>query len=177
MSGAASVAVLGILALGGAFIVSQNKPMQQTQSIGGIEVRETSPERKDKVIKTDAEWQKILTPEQYKILRSKGTEAAFCGGYLANKEDGIYRCVGCDLPLFKSDAKFESGTGWPSFFQPYSSENVWLKADNSYGMNRVEVLCARCDGHLGHVFEDGPRDKTGLRYCINSEVLRFEKTD
>ncbi len=165
--------VLGIVAAIGAIAVYQNK--QMPTSLGGIEIRQTPPDRVDKVMKTDEEWQKLLTPEQYRILRSKGTEAAFCGGYLSNKDQGVYKCIGCDLPLFKSDTKFESGTGWPSFFQPVNPENVWLKSDLSYGMNRVEVLCARCDGHLGHVFEDGPRDKTGLRFCINSEILKFEK--
>ncbi|MCB0825479.1 MAG: peptide-methionine (R)-S-oxide reductase MsrB [Armatimonadetes bacterium] len=142
--------------------------------IGGLTVEDKSPKREDKLVLSDTEWQKRLTPEQYKILRAKGTEAAFCGGYLNNKEEGVYHCVGCDLPLFKSDTKFESGTGWPSFFQPYERKNVWLKMDYSYGMTRVEVLCAKCDGHLGHVFDDGPRDKTGIRFCINSEVLKFK---
>ena len=141
------------------------------RTIGGLTIEEKSPKRADKLVLTDAEWKKRLTPEQYRILRSKGTEPAFCGGLLDNKENGTYHCVGCDLPLFKSDSKFNSGTGWPSFFQPVNQKNVWLKTDLSFGMNRVEVLCARCDGHLGHVFDDGPEDKTGLRYCINSEIL------
>ncbi|MDI9636812.1 peptide-methionine (R)-S-oxide reductase MsrB [Kamptonema cortianum] len=144
--------------------------------IGGLVVEEKSPVREDKVIKSEEEWKKILTPEQYKISRGKGTEAAFCGGYLNNKEEGVYHCVACDLPLFKSDSKFDSGTGWPSFFQPFNQKNVWLKSDTSYGMFRIEVLCSRCDGHLGHVFDDGPKNKTGLRYCINSEILKFKKS-
>jgi methionine-R-sulfoxide reductase len=133
-----------------------------------------SPRRKDKVIKTDAEWQKILTPEQYRILRKKGTEAAFCGLFHDSKDEGIYSCAGCDLDLFTSDTKFHSGTGWPSFFQPVAKDAVWTQRDTSYGMIRDEVLCARCDGHLGHVFPDGPKP-TGLRFCINSDALKFRK--
>lgn len=131
-----------------------------------------SPKRKDKVVKTDEEWKKQLTAEQYRILRSKGTEPAFCTKMHDNHEDGIYYCVGCKLPLFKSDSKFVSGTGWPSFFQPATKDAIWQKPDYSLGMKRMEVLCARCDGHLGHVFDDGPKP-TGLRFCINSEVLKF----
>ncbi|MBL8049400.1 MAG: peptide-methionine (R)-S-oxide reductase MsrB [Chthonomonas sp.] len=137
-------------------------------------IAEESPKRKDKVVKTDAEWKKILTPEQFKILRSHGTEPAFCGIFHDNKKTGQYNCAGCQLPLFKSDAKFDSGTGWPSFFQPFDKDNVWMRTDRSYGMTRYEVLCARCDGHLGHVFPDGP-EPTGLRFCINSDGLVFSE--
>jgi methionine-R-sulfoxide reductase len=137
-----------------------------------IKVQSQPPVRKDKVVKTDAEWKKILTPEQYKILRNKGTEAAFCGIFHDNHKVGTYICAGCKLPLFSSDAKFDSGTGWPSFFQPVKPENVWYKRDLSYGMDRIEILCARCDGHLGHVFDDGPKP-TGYRFCINSESMLF----
>lgn len=147
---------------------------QGQRKIGGLTIEDKSPTRADKVVKSDADWKKQLTDMQYRILRNKGTEAAFCGGYLNNKEKGVYHCIGCDLPLFKSDTKFESGTGWPSFFQPFDRKNVWLKTDLTYGMDRVEVLCARCDGHLGHVFDDGPSDKSGLRFCINSEILKFK---
>lgn len=133
-----------------------------------------SPKRKDKVIKTDEEWQKILTPNQYKILRKKGTEPAFCGLFHDSKDVGTYSCAGCNLDLFTSDTKFNSGTGWPSFFQPVAKDAIWVKKDFSYGMIRDEVLCARCDGHLGHVFPDGP-EPTGLRFCINSDALKFRK--
>ena len=129
-----------------------------------------------RVVKTDAEWQRQLTPEQYKIARGKGTEAPFCGTLLDNHQDGVYACVCCGLPLFSSDSKFNSGTGWPSFFQPVAPENVIEHADDSLGMRRTEILCARCDCHLGHVFEDGPRP-TGLRFCVNSDSLMFTPKD
>ncbi|HMP03966.1 MAG TPA: peptide-methionine (R)-S-oxide reductase MsrB [Gemmatales bacterium] len=124
------------------------------------------------VVKTDEEWRKLLTPEQYRITRRSGTEPAFCGNLLDNKKKGVYCCVCCGLPLFSSDSKFNSGTGWPSFFSPVSKLNVTQKVDRSYGMVRVEINCARCDAHLGHVFDDGPRP-TGLRFCLNSESLTF----
>ena len=132
-----------------------------------------SPQRDDKVIKTDDEWRAILTPEQFRILRNQGTERAFCGVFHDNHKVGVYHCAGCDLPLFRSDAKFDSGTGWPSFFQPYADDSVWTRTDSAHGMVRTEVLCARCDGHLGHLFNDGPRDKGGLRFCMNSESFNF----
>lgn len=129
-----------------------------------------------KVVKSDEEWRRILTPAQYQISRGKGTERAFCGTLLDNKLEGIYSCVSCGLPLFASASKFNSGTGWPSFFQPVAPENVSEHDDSSYGMSRTEILCTRCDGHLGHVFDDGPRP-TGLRYCLNSESLVFTRRE
>jgi methionine-R-sulfoxide reductase len=125
-----------------------------------------------KLVKADAEWARQLTPQQYQIARGKGTERPYCGTLLDNKRTGVYTCVCCGLPLFASNAKFHSGTGWPSFFQPVADENIATVLDRGHGMTRTEILCSRCDGHLGHVFDDGP-PPTGLRYCVNSESLAF----
>lgn len=153
---------------------SQDKGEQGKTSVDSnvVNLNMESPKRKDKVVKTDAEWKEQLTPEQYKILRNSGTEAPFCGVNLESKGEGLYECVGCGLPLFKATNKFDSGTGWPSFYEPFDKENVWYHTDVSFGMKRTEILCARCDGHLGHVFDDGP-PPTHLRYCINGTVLKF----
>jgi peptide-methionine (R)-S-oxide reductase len=129
---------------------------------------------KTKVTKTEEEWKKILSPEEYHVLREKGTEPAFSGKYLKNKRKGVYICAGCGNKLFDSETKFDSGTGWPSFWSPVYKDSVEEKLDNRFGMQRIEVICKKCGGHLGHVFSESPTP-TGQRYCINSVSLKFEE--
>jgi peptide-methionine (R)-S-oxide reductase len=145
------------------------------------DAQSAKPQRKgseavEKIEKTDAEWKQILTPEQYHVLRKKGTERAWTGEYNENKKKGVYLCAACGLELFASEAKFDSGTGWPSFYEPINPNHVENEEDRSLFMSRTEVHCARCGGHLGHVFTDGPRP-TGLRYCMNSVSLKFKPAE
>lgn len=154
-----SASVFVSLALNNAAAIGQTKSNQK--------------ERQDKVVKTEKEWQKILTPEQYKITCKKGTEVAFTGKYYHFNEEGIYECVRCGNPLFRSDEKYDSGSGWPSFWKPIDENSIILKPDNSLFSQRTEVLCGKCGAHLGHVFNDGPQP-TGKRYCVNSVALEFK---
>jgi len=173
LTGLAALAILTSMNSNASDHPAVELPETVTVQLAGPDGNPLPQEAVPTVKKSDAEWKAQLAPESYKVLRASATERPFCGGLLENKEKGIYYCAGCDLPLFTSASKFDSGTGWPSFFQPFGTGNIGESRDESYGMVRIEVHCARCGGHLGHVFPDGPKP-TRLRYCINSAALAFK---